>query len=301
MTPGARAACALAAFSGALALGQGTAAAPERRAFDQKEALVRRLVLDSPAEQRILASGNEEARSHYSRARAQHARAVALAEAGSLQEADAELNAAMWAVGKARQLVPDTAARAVDQRVRYASLTRTVDTLAGSYETNLARAKGLARGTPVSDARLEAARARVDEAKGHAAAERDAQAVAALEKAERELMAGLNTLLGSATIQYSTKFDTPADEYAWELDRNRSYRDLVPVALAELKPRREALVLVERYVASNRTHLAEAERLAGTKQFAPAIDALKSGTTYLQAALAAAGLVMPKDAGASPP
>lgn len=297
----ARVACAFAALSGAVAFGQAPAPAPDRRAFDQKESLVRRLVFDSPAEQRILASGNEEARSHFARARAQHARAVALAESGSLKDAETELNAAMWAVGKARQLVPDAAARAVDQRVRYASLSRTVETLTGSYETNLARAKGLPRGTAVSDSRLEAVRARVEEARSLASSERDSEAVVALEKAERELMAGLNGLLGSATIRYATKFESPADEYAWELERNRSYRELVPVALAELKPRREAVTLVERYVATNRTHLADAERLAGSSQFGPAIDALRSGTTFLQAALAAAGLVMPKDAGASPP
>lgn len=300
MKPALRAACALAALSGAIAAGQ-SPAAPERRAFDQKEALVRRLVFDSPAEQRIMGSGNEEARSQFTRARAQHARALALAESGSLKEAEAELNAAMWAVGKARQLVPDAAARAVDQRVRYASLARTVQTLEGSYETNLARARGLARGTPVTDPRLDAARALVEEAKAHASAERDAQAVVSLERAERELMAGLNTLLGSATLQYATKFDSPADEYAWELERNRSYRDLVPVALAELKPRREAVALVERYVATNRKHVQDAEGLAGAKNFTAAIDTLKSGTTFLQAALAAAGLVMPKDAGATPP
>ncbi|MBK8324917.1 MAG: hypothetical protein IPL06_20175 [Betaproteobacteria bacterium] len=297
----ARLACALAAFSGAFAFGQSPVPGPERRAYEQKESLVRRLVLDSPAEQRIQASGNEDARMHFAQARAQHARAVALAESGSLKEAETALNAAMWSVGNAHQLVPDAAARAVDQRVRYASLARTVETLAGSYEANLARAKGLPRGSPVSDARLEAARARVEEARALASSERDAQAVVALEKAERELMAGLNGLLGSATIRYATKFESPDDEYAWELERNRSYRELVPVALAELKPRREAVTLVERYVATNRTHLADAERLAGSRQFGPAIDALRSGTTFLQAALAAAGLVMPKDAGASPP
>ena len=94
MKRAARAACAIAALSGALASGQAPAP-PERRAFDQKEALVRRLVFDSPAEQRIMGSGNEEARSHFARARAQHARAIALAESGALKEADAELNAAM--------------------------------------------------------------------------------------------------------------------------------------------------------------------------------------------------------------
>jgi hypothetical protein len=284
------------AVAGPSALAQ-PAAAPDRRALEQKEALVRRLVLDSPAEQRIAASGNAEAKLQLERARALHARAKALADAGDLREADVELNAAMWAIGKARQLVPDTMARVVEQRVRYASLLRTVDTLAGSYERHLARSRGLPRGSAASDAILEAARARIEEGKSLANSEHVAEAAAALQKAERELMGGLSRVLGSSTLDYSQRFETQSEEYAWELERNRAYRDLVPLALEELKPRKEALALVDRYLASNAKHVSTAQDHAAAKRFGPAIDTLRTGTTYLQAALSAAGLVIPKDAG----
>ncbi len=291
----ARFAAGVMALACAGALAQAAADGPSRRAVEQKEALVRRLVTDSPAEQRIAASGNAEAKAQFDRAREQHARAVALVASGSLKEAEAELNAAMWAVGKARQLVPDAASRAVADRVRYAALQRTVEGLAASYESNLARSRGQARGTAASDDRLSAARARLDEARGLAASEHLAQAIGTLEKAERELLRALSSILGSTEIRYAAKFDTPADEYAWELDRNRSFADLVPVAIAELKPRREAVALVDRYVGENRRHLDAAAAHATERQYARALDAVRAGTHSLQAALAAAGLATPKD------
>jgi hypothetical protein len=286
----------VAAFACASALAQ-VPAVPDRRAVDQKEALLRRLVFDSPAEQRIEQSGNAEAKTQLATARALHARARALADAGDLAEANAELNAAMWAIGKARQLVPDPAARVVDLRVRYAGLLRTAETLSRSYEANLVRSRGLPAGSPVGDARLEGARARIEEARGLANTEHLAEAVAVLEKAERELMSGLNAILGSSTLQYTKRFDTPDEEYAFELERNRAYRDLVPLAIAELKPRREAVALVDRYVATNARHLEAAEGHAAGRQYREAIDALRTGTNSLQAALAAAGLAVPRDSG----
>lgn len=283
----------VAALACAAALAQG-ADSPERRGFEQKEALVRRLVFDSPAEQRITASGNEAARAELARARTLHARALALAESGEFAGAQAELNAAMWAVGKARQLAPDSAARAVDLRVRYAGLLRTVETLARSYETNAAR-----MGATGAESRLAAARASQERASGLAATEHMEEAVRALERAERELMAGLNAMLGSSTLQYAKRFDNPAEEHAYELERNRSYRELVPIAIAELKPRREAVVLVERYVAANVRQLEAAGGHAAAGRLPEAIDALRSGTNSLQAALAAAGLAVPRNIGAN--
>ncbi|MCM2327663.1 MAG: hypothetical protein NDI88_07240 [Lysobacter sp.] len=283
----------VAALACAAALAQG-ADSPERRALQQKEALVRRLVFDSPAEQRIAASGNEAARAELVRARSLHARAIALADAGDLAGAQAELNAAMWAVGKARQLAPDPAARAVDLRVRYAGLLRTVETLARSYEANAAR-----MGAAGADPRLAAARASQEQASGLAATEHMEEAVRALERAERELMAGLNAMLGSSTLQYAKRFETQAEEHGYELERNRSYRELVPVAIAELKPRREAVVLVERYVAANARQLEAAEGHAAAGRLPEAIDALRTGTNSLQAALAAAGLAVPRNIGAN--
>lgn len=283
------------ACAGALAQGQFS---PDRLAVEQKEALVRRLVFDSPAEERIAASGNEEARFHLGRARALHARARALADAGDLAGAQAELNAAMGAIGKARSLVPDAAARAVSLRARYGGLLRAAEALSHSYEMHVGRAREGAPGAG-PDLRLAAARARIDEAKALANGGELAQAVPVLERAERELMAGLNAFLGSATLLYAKRFETPAEEYAFELARNRSYRDLVPVAVAQLKPRREAVGLVDRYVAANARHLEAAEGHAAAGRAVQAVEALRAGTHNLQSALAAAGLAVPREIGAN--
>jgi len=293
VTTGRHVAAGIAALACAGALAQ--SASPDRRALEQKEALVRRLVFDSPVEQRIATAGNEEARTQLERARAMHARARSLVAAGQLDQAQSELDAAMRAIGKARQLVPDPMARAVDLRLRYTGLLRTVETLVRSYESHLARA----RGGPAGDERLEGARARIDEARGLADPGHMAEAVVALEKAERGLMSGLNALLGSSTLRYSQRFEAPAEEYAHELDRHLAYRDLVPVAIAELKPRREAVGLVERYVAASARHLVAARAHAAGQRFGEAVDELRSGTSNLQAALAAAGLAVPRETGAN--
>ncbi|NJD87626.1 MAG: hypothetical protein FIB05_06400 [Betaproteobacteria bacterium] len=297
MTSARDVAAGVAALACAAALAQGTDA-PERRAVEQKEALVRRLVFDSPAEQRIAASGNEKAIAELGRARAQHARAKALAEVGDYVGAQVELDAAMGSIGRARSLAPDAAARAAGLRARYSELQRTVDTLARSYEAHAARLQGTGAGM-AAQARLAAARAAQEEARGLAATEHLDGAVRTLEKAERELMAGLNATLGATTIHYAKSFADAREEYDHERARNRSYRELVPVAVAQLKPRREAVALIDRYVAANARSVESAEAHAAAGRLPEAADALRAGTNQLQAALAAAGLAVPRDIGAN--
>lgn len=286
----------VAALACAAALAQPPDSA-ERRAVEQKEALVRRLVFDSPAESRIAASGSGEARAELDRARALHAKALVLARSGDLAGAKADLDAALWAIGRARALAPDPASRLVDRRMRLSELERSVDALVRSCEGHAARLAGTAAGA-AAQARLAAAREGIEQARGYAATEHLEHAVKTLERTERDLMAGLSALLGSTTIRYAQHHGTPGEEYAYEMARNRSYRELVPVAIAELKPRREAVGLIDRFVAANARSLEAARDHAAAGRLAEAIEAIRTGTNSLQAALAAAGLAVPRDMGA---
>jgi hypothetical protein len=135
----------------------------------------------------------------------------------------------------------------------------------------------------------------LDKARDHATAEHMVDAVRVLEQAERLLMRGLNHVLGAATLEYTQRFDSPAQEYAYELERNRSYRDLVPLALGELRPSPEARGLIERYVEQNRLALQDAGRQAERGNHAAALKGVLSGTGALQRALSAAGLVLPQE------
>ena len=285
----------LAMTTGTIAQPNAPAAAATPALVDQKLLLVGRLLDDSPAALRISASNNREAKAAFAQAREKYATALSLVTSGDLVKANVELNDAMWMIGKARQMVPDSMARAVELRTQAATFRQAVGSLIPSYEAHLARTSGAAKGAPVSDATLDRVRKMLDEARAFEEAERIADATRILHDAERTLMAGLAKLLKTATIAYGLQFETQAAEYAYELERNTSYVELMPLAIAELKPAPEAMVQINQYTAQNRIAIQKAQKLAEQRKFRDAINALKGGTAYLQGALAVTGLVLPSD------
>lgn len=271
-----------------------------RATVEQKEALVRRLLDDSPAVARIEASASVEAKECLRQARESHGKALASLRSADLVAAERELNEAMWFAGKARQLVPDPLMRAIELRTKNRETARAIESLRASYATHLARARGLPRGAAVADARLARIDARLEEASALSASEHLQEAGTILHAAVREMMAALNEVLGTDTLDYAQRFETPAEEYAYELSRLRSFLDLLPLARAELRPGKDASELMERHVASSAALAQRAEHGAARRDYAAAIEAVRQATWYLKGALAAAGLAMPPDAGATP-
>ena len=261
----------------------------------QRQALINTLLGDSPAAHRIETSQNAEAKRHYAQAKDLSAQAAAAAAAGEFAQAEKLLNESMWQIGRARQLVPDNIARAIGSRVRYAQLQSSIDSLLASYRRHGERCGRDESAKQHFEQDMAQVQAQVDKARDHATAEHMVDAVRALERAEQVLLRGLNRVLGAATLDYAQSFETPAQEYTFELERNRSYRELVPVALDELKPSPDARSLIERYVEQNRLALQDSGRQAERGDHAAALKALLAGTGALQRALSAAGLVMPQE------
>lgn len=262
----------------------------------QKERLVSSLLADSPAVSRIRGSGHAEAIALLHAAGEALSQARLAAGKGHWNDADSRLNDAMWSVGRARQLVPDAASRQIEERVRYARLLDSVESLRASYARHLRRARALPQGVDAGDAVLSHASSSIEEAASLANAEKPGDAVVVLQKAERELLRGLNRVLGATTLDYAQRFETEAEEFAYELERNRAFAELVPLALAELKPAPEAARLVSRYIDQNQTLREQAQREARERNFKAALQSLRSGTGYVQRALVSAGLVMPPEA-----
>jgi hypothetical protein len=281
----------------AQAFGGEPASAPAARETErlavQKQALVNRLLYDSPAIRNIDSNGDAGSREHLAAARASHRRAQMLIQAGDAAGAEAALNEAMWLIGKARQRSPDMAARLVELRVRYAQLSASVDSLRGSFEKHNARLPAARR--PAGEAVLARANQAVENARSLADSDQLREANQELAEAESVLLAGINQVLGSTTLDYSQRFEAPADEFANELERNRSYAELVPLALAEFRPSQEAVRFVGQHVDGNRELRAQAERHAARRDFASALSTLRAGTQLLQRALTVAGLVMPAE------
>jgi tetratricopeptide (TPR) repeat protein len=262
----------------------------------QKQSFARSLVEDAAVAERIKASQDAEALRLFKLAQESYASAQAAVKAGDYAAAEKQLNEAMAAMGKARRLVPDAAALAAKQRAEYAEKLQGVESLEKSYRGYLkaaGRKAGAAGGETDEAATLGISRL-MEAARKHAAENRHGDALRALDKAEQVMRSALNRVLGSATLDYTLKFESPAEEFAFELERNRSYMELVPVAIAEYKPKAESRQLIEVLVGQSREAVEQARAYAEQKDYQRALSSVRTGTEYLMNALGVAGLVVPQ-------
>ena len=263
----------------------------------QKQAFARSLIEDAPAAERIQASQDAEALRLFALAKDSYSSALAAMKDRNFAGAEKLFNDAMSTMGQARRRVPDAAALAIKQRAEYEQKLQSVESLKKSYLSYLksaGRKSGATDGGTEESASLGISRL-MEAAKKHAAEGQPADALRTLEKAEQVMRSAMNRVLGSTQLEYTMKFETPAEEYAYELERNRSYLELVPVAIAELKPTDEAKKNVESLVERNRMALEQAREYAGQQDYRRALASVHTGTGYLQLALTAAGLVVPQE------
>ena len=262
----------------------------------QKQAFARGMVEDASTAERIQGSQDAEAMRLFALAKETYARALAAINDGDFPGAEKQLNEAMSAIGKARRLATDAAALAIKQRAEYEKKLESVEALEKSYRSYL-KSAGRKPGEPGNEAdefaSLGISRL-LEAAKKQAGENRPGDALRVLDKAEQVMRSALNRVMGSAEIDYAQKFETPAEEYAFELERNRSYLEAIPVAIAQFKPTEEAKRNIENLVKQNREAIEQAGVYAGQKDYSRALASVRSGTDYLLNALTVAGLVLPQ-------
>lgn len=262
----------------------------------QKQSFARSLVEDAAVAERIKASQDAEALRLFALAKENYASALASVKGGDYAKAEQQFNDAMSAMGKARRLAPDAAALAAKQRAEYAEKLQSVEGLEKSYRSYLKHTgrKPGAAGSETDESATLGISKLLEAAKRHAAENRPGDALRALNKAEQVMQSALNRVLGSTTLDYALKFESPAEEFAFELERNRSYVELVPVAIAEYKPKEESKQIIEVLVKQSREAVEQARSYAEQKDYQRALASVRSGTEYLMNALGVAGLVVPQ-------
>jgi hypothetical protein len=95
------------------------------------------------------------------------------------------------------------------------------------------------------------------------------------------------------TLDYTARASTAVEEYEIELARHRSLADLVPLAVNDLKPRAEALKLIERYTEASTTLRTQAQQRQAAGDTQQALAHLRNALLFVQRALSTAGLVTP--------
>jgi hypothetical protein len=262
-------------------------------AVEQKAVMVDRLIFNSPVATRVVGSQNDEARRHFNNARELYTHGRALASTGQLRAADLLLNEAIWEIGRAQTLVPDPAARVAEERARYQQLRDSVDALLRTQQIGQPVAT-TTRGDGPGERTAARVQAQLDQARQLADDSKLVEANRVLDQALGVLLKDTLHNLDGKTLIYDRRFANVREEFAYELARHRSYEGLVPLAVLEYRPSREALALIDRYVQQSKSLRSRAEQQAAAADHAGGVQTLAEATDVLQRALQAAGLAVPQ-------
>lgn len=269
-------------------------------ALESKNRLVKLLLSQSPAVQRIPQSGNAQAKKKLSDAQALYAKASAEADAGRPDAAVKLLDEALRDIVAASRLAPDPAQLAAQERARYTGLYEATRAFVGLYQGLSARMASRQVAMPAAALDLDRINAMVSKAEALANGSDHKNANAVLNDAYKSVVVALNKSLMAETIVYDLKFDTPAAEFKHELARNRSYEELVPLALVQLNTARESAQLSERYVQQSKTLRDTAQKTAAGGDYQAALKTIQEATSQLQRALRVAGVIVPQSTESKP-
>ena len=271
-----------------LTLALGSATADEARTqVEQRIRLAATLFADSPAAQRIAGSGNASAIGLFDEGRLHQTMAEEALRRGDTAVARREIDAALRQMGAALRLVPDSAARETAARKRHEHMMASLERLVDSW-----RARGGA--AAAQDGDLLVALNLMNTARYFGRSGRHVEALFTLESAERHVLAGMSRALQQREIDYTQRAGTPEQEFQIELQRHQGMADLLPVAVSELKPRANAVQLLERYAATSRGLRAQAEIKFQSGDVTAALALIRDAMQNLQSAMQAAGLSMPQ-------
>ncbi|MEN8760897.1 MAG: hypothetical protein ABF290_00585 [Thiogranum sp.] len=256
------------------------------RAIDSKLKLLGKLVNDSTAAKRITASTNEQALELLANAREAWQHATAARESGDLNASEQHVKQGLDTISAASRMVEDVGRVQLMQQQRYQQLRKRVLSFSEAFQRAVAEKPGQSVGDyldqpGVSGLMLEA------EGLAHkgdyvAANRRLVQAADAVEQA-------LSLARDKETLVHELKFDSPEDEYAYEIQRNKGYQQLIDLLKHKRTGSDTKLVYVQKMVVENDRLCEEAEVLVKQGDVQAAIRELEKGTVKLERALRASG------------
>jgi hypothetical protein len=266
--------------------GAALAADDAKAQAEQRVRLATRLIADSPAAQRIQASGNAAAVSHLNEGRLHLSVADDALKAGDYTKAHKTADDALHHLGMARRLVPDAPSKQLVLRQRHEQQLASMERLVETWRLRAAGSGG-------NDNALLDAIALVGQARLLGNEQRYEEGLQTLAATEQRLVSGMGRVLASRELDYSTRAATPSEAYQLEMARHSALAELVPLALRELRPRPDARALIERYLQSGKTLHAQALQRFEAGDTASALATLRSASGYVERALNAAGVVTP--------
>lgn len=276
----------------ALLLAATVAADPVNRTdMSARLVYVERLLTESSAARKVDNSSNAEAIEMKAKAQSHFDNARELSEAGDVEAAEAELGQAIRLLTKAAKAANGDGADKVSQKQSddYQSRRESVTALATAHD-RIAKEKGLADMNRALQSKVEADLAAADALLSGGQGD---EARAALDATYEAVKASLEGLRGGDTLVRELNFETKADEYAYELDRNDTHMMLIEVLLAEKMESSPMRASAEKFIGNAEELRSRAEKAADKQQFEDAIGLLEESTKELIRAIRSAGIYIP--------
>lgn len=250
---------------------------------------VERLLTESSAARKVEESGNEEALGLKAKATSHFDNARRLNDSGDVESAQVELRETIQLMTAAVQMANGDVAVSNKEADDYARRRESLEALAKAHD-RIAAEKGekgmnktlqdkVATDLLAADALLEQG-------------DPDAARVA-LDEIYETVKVSLENLRGGDTLVRELNFETPEDEYRYELDRNDTHRMLVQVLLADKLESSPMRASAEKFIDSAEALRTEAEVVAGDGEFEAGIGLLEKSTKELIRAIRSAGVYIP--------
>ncbi|MDX9740343.1 MAG: hypothetical protein RBT81_04065 [Gammaproteobacteria bacterium] len=265
-----------------------TSAAEAGRQLVQKMQFAELFISQSAAAKRVMESDNAMAKDLHRVAR-EHLESARLASvAGKNEEALRLVEDATRTMSEAALQVPATDGAA--ERMRFEQLYESVQAFQTAYQRsfdqmNKAQGKGKPRDVDLDRVReiMASARSLADDGKYN-------EGISMLGGAQDALTTALTEMLANQTIVHELVFDTPKDEYEYELSRYVGYEALVPLAIRQKRPDVQTVNMMMQFVDRAREVKALSEPEAARGNYSEAILMLQGATSNIQRALQTLGV-----------
>jgi hypothetical protein len=248
--------------------------------------MVRKLLFESSAAMQVLESKNQEALE-------KHALAVSLFERAAAEEDPdtraGDLNKSVAILYEAVAATHGDARGTDKDRVDYENRIKSFEAMLDAHE-RIATEKGVQQ---VHDDLLSMISADTVAASSLFAMEDVLQARTHLDRAYEEVKLSVEHLRAGETLLRELKFDTPEDEYVYELDRNDTHRMLLTILLEEKMKDERTKKRVAPLLESADNLREEAKKLAGEHNFVEAIGVMERSTKEVVKAIRGAGVYIP--------
>jgi hypothetical protein len=249
------------------------------------------MVIGSGSAKRIEASGKSDAIDLLNSARQKIGAAKASLAGGKFSEAMDQVNGGLRLMASASRAVATESdmAGGVNQKAKFNELTGSLKTYEGSYKKNVERVNKSKQ--PLKAELNEADYKRlVDQGKSLAGKGDYVNANKSLEKAQQMITSVLTDMLHAQTVVYDKNFETPKEEYEYELARLESYEELIPLGIEQKQPSKRALELVDGFVQKATKIKNEGKGVAAKGDHKMAIMAMQAATSNLVRALRMIGV-----------